>query len=94
MTAAGYCEGQDFSLCALQKWSYLLRRATKQSRATQAPRTTRLLRVRRALAEAPASSGSKIMMEISGVRLVVSAGFDGATLEAVLDVLQARAGAR
>jgi hypothetical protein len=95
MTAAAYCEGQDFTLSALQKWSYLLGRAAKQAKASASARTVRLVRVRRAPAEA-SPSASSITIDVGDVRVTVSAGFDRTTLDALLDLLhaRARAGAR
>ena len=98
LSAVKFCEGKDFTAQRLWHWASKMRGAAQQRSGTQdseqADRNrVRLARVVRVAAPGIARpTGSPLAIEMRGVRVVVSAGFDRATLSAVLDEIDARAG--
>jgi len=82
-TAREYAETQGgFTAGGLRHWAYRL----KKSGVESAPRSMQLVRVERPT-PAPASSPATLMVELGAARIHVPAGFDPATLRAVLDAL-------
>jgi len=83
-TAVKFSEMGGFSEVGLRNWSYRLKRA----KAPPLLRPVRMLRVDRG-PEAPADEHEAVglSVEIDGTRIVVTPGFDRATLGAIIDVL-------
>lgn len=90
LTAPEFCEGRDFAVGTLRWWACRLDRAARAG-ATAAPAgEMRLVRVVRATPAAMTPSGSGVSIAVAGVRIAVEAGFDAATLVAVLEVVAQR----
>jgi hypothetical protein len=102
-TSEEFCKGRDFTPGGLRHWAHRLgktrpynkRRTPARAEAGEI-RLARVERVRIAAAtHAPEESGdASLTIELGAARVVVRSGFDHATLAAVLDVLDARRGAR
>ena len=91
LTSQAFSSGRDFTAGGLRHWAYRLGKTRKQARSAPAFRMARVVRVP-SPPSVPASD-VPIVVEVSGVRMLLRAGFDRATLGAVLDVLGSR-GAR
>jgi hypothetical protein len=95
LSAVKFCEGQDFGAAGLWRWASKLSSAERkgaaggsdQAKASQV-RLARLVRVS-AGGETRPSVGS-LAVEMHGFRVVVSPGFDRATLSGLLDEIEAR----
>jgi hypothetical protein len=92
LASTAFCEGREFSAGGLRHWAHRLTKmptpTTRSSKALK-PRM-RIARVLRVAAPVPPSCDPTISVEVGAARVVVRAGFDRATLNAVLDVLAAR----
>src|SRR5213076_701455 len=97
-----FCAGGDFSAGLLRHWAWRLgktrRRHTGKDPASSPAHVqlARVVRVRTpsALAdEATITAPVGLQVEVGRVRVVIPPSFDGATLSAVLDVLERRADA-
>ena len=88
LTAPEFCAGRDFAVGTLRVWACRLERAQRRGAGAAAPVSEmRLVRVLRA---APPSPGTGVSIEVAGARIAVEAGFDEATLAAVLEVVTRR----
>ena len=91
-SAQKFAEGRDYTVHMLRYWA---RRIDEEAAAASAP-SIRLARVVRAPAEAAAlpratarqPTGAALVLEVGGARVQVPAGFERATLRAVLEVLR------
>lgn len=91
-TAQAFAEGQGFEASTLRYWASRLRRLPPPP-PSPAPRTSvRLARVVRT--ESPGPRSDAIVVEVGLARVSVRAGFDRATLIAVLEVLTEHGRAR
>jgi hypothetical protein len=94
LTAAEFCTERGLSVSALRNWAYRLRAAEKAAQA--APVQVVPVTVRPdgdGVATGPSGIEEPkpaLTLELGGARIVVPAGFDRATLRAVLDVLGER----
>jgi transposase len=96
LTSDRFCEGREFTANGLRKWAYRLG-MTKRHRRKPKVGLARVVRVPSA-APIPGKIGggtreesdSALAVELGGARVVVRAGFDRATLAAVLEVLAAK----
>lgn len=86
LTAPEFCAGRGFAVGTLRWWATRLERERAESVAFPLARV-----VRRPSEPRAASDGGGVVLEVGGVRVAVGAGFDRATLGAVLDVLEERA---
>lgn len=99
LTSHAFSAGREFTAGGLRHWAHLLGktgtpRAPKIAKPKPSVRMARVLRVATPPSAArPAAADAGIVVEVGGARVTVGAGFERATLEAVLDVLAAR-GAR
>jgi hypothetical protein len=91
-TSLAFSAGREFTAGGLRHWAYRLGKTRKQARSVPAVRMARVVRVPSSPAAASASD-VPIIVEFGGVRVSLRAGFDRATLGAVLDLLDSR-GAR
>jgi hypothetical protein len=92
LTSHAFSAGREFTAGGLRHWAHRLGKTRKQARNAPAVRMARVVRVSSSPAPVPASD-VPIVVEVGGVRVSLRAGFDGATLGAVLDLLGSR-GAR
>ena len=91
-SAQKFAEGRDYTVHMLRYWA---RRIAEEAAASSEP-SIRLARVVRAPAEAAALPsattrppvGAALVLEVGGARVQVPAGFERATLRAVLEVLR------
>jgi hypothetical protein len=98
-----FCAGGEFAAGLLRHWAWRLgktrRRRGGKDLAAWSPAQVQLARVVRVrtpsafAAEAPVAGPGGLHVEIGRVRVVVPPSFDGATLSALLDVLERRADA-
>jgi hypothetical protein len=91
LPSPAFCKGKPFSAGGLRCWAYRLRR--DEARASEVPALSlaRVVRVPEPpMAAAPV--GGSLVVELAGARVTVPAGFDRATVAAVLDVLVAGGG--
>jgi len=93
LTSNKFCEGREFSANGLRHWAHKLGQ-TKRRRQEASMRIARVVPVPAPVpptraASAPGPADSPIAVEIGGARIVVRAGFDRETLEALIDVLAA-----
>lgn len=102
-TSEEFCKGRDFTPGGLRYWAHRLgktraynKRGTPARGKTGGIRLARVERVRiAAVARAPEErADASLTIELGPARVIVRSGFDHATLAAVLDVLDARGGAR
>jgi transposase len=95
LTSSAFAEGREFSAGGLRHWAYQLKTtAPTMTRPSKAPNPRiRMARVLRVAAPEALAAEPTVAVEVGAARVVVRAGFDRATLDAVLDVLSAR-GAR
>jgi hypothetical protein len=99
LTSEAYSAGRDFTAGGLRHWSHRLGKTV--ARDTETP-SVRLARVVRRRTEAPSAARvavegkaeGRLVVEVGEARVVVPRGFDAMTLEAVLDVLGRRGGAK
>jgi len=99
LTSEKFCEGREFSANGLRHWAYKLGQTKRRRRDLTIP-IARVLPA--AAAPAPAKTvtnetvlvDSPIVVEVGRARIVVRAGFDRATLAAVVELLSAGGGAR
>jgi hypothetical protein len=104
LTSEKYCEGKFFTANLLRQWAYQLRHEEPHRPKETSVRIARVVRrqaelrnsvpVETAPSEASPAASAALVVECSGMRLVVQSGFDRQTLAAVLDVLAARRGVR
>ncbi|HEX4338284.1 MAG TPA: hypothetical protein VH062_20405 [Polyangiaceae bacterium] len=101
-TSEEFCDGREFTAGGLRHWAHRLGKTRAYGRRKTQPGDTgrvRLARVERLPAKdtLPLPQGadktSPLTVELGSARVMVRAGFDPATLAAVLDVLGARGGA-
>jgi hypothetical protein len=92
LTSLAFSAGREFTAGGLRHWAYRLGKTRKQARSAPAVRMARVVRVPSSPATVPAPD-VPIIVEVGGVRVSLRAGFDRATLGAVLDLLASR-GAR
>ena len=94
-TSTEFCEGRGFTAGGLRHWAYRLRKGGAKTTALARSPAIRMLRVER-VTNATASStpvgAAALTIELGAARLAVPAGFDGATLRTVLEVLVATEG--
>jgi hypothetical protein len=87
-----FAEGRDFTAHQVCFWNVKLRRAEEAAKGQvpkpSGPAAVRVARVVRVATAVPAAA--PLTVEVAGARVVVPRGFDGATLCAVLDALEAR----
>jgi hypothetical protein len=100
LSAVKFAEGRDFTASKLWNWSAKIRKGAQEGgppglEHARAGRL-RLARVVRVPSPAPDARpvGVELSVELWGVRVGVPVGFDRATLTAVLDEVEARAGKR
>lgn len=91
LTSQAFSAGRDFSAGGVRHWAYRLGKTRKQTRA----KPVRMARVLRVAAAAPRTIvapavDAPIVVELGVAKVSLRAGFDRATLDAVLDVLAAR----
>jgi len=91
LTAKEFCAKHDLRLSALRYWTY---RGRAAERATEAKEVKLVPVTVKPRAEAVAAASSEterskpaLTLELGGARVTVPAGFDRATLRAVLEVL-------
>ena len=98
-----FCAGRGFSPALLRHWAWRLgltrrrRRADGSAAASSQIRIARVVRVPSGREGPPpkvAAVPSALQLAVGDVRIVVAPGFDSATLSAVLDLLEKRAGSR
>ncbi len=89
LTSHAFCAGREFTAGGLRHWSHRLgrTRGRKDQAATPSVRMARVLRVS---APTAPSADVGLVVEVGTARVTVRAGFDRATLDALLDVLSAR----
>ena len=92
LTSLAFSAGREFTAGGLRQWAYRLGKTRKKARSAAAVRVARVVRVPSSPAPVPASD-VPIIVEVGGMRVSLRAGFDRATLGAVLDLLDSR-GAR
>jgi hypothetical protein len=99
LSAVKFSEGRDFTAHRLWDWSSKIRKTEGAGTSESVPnalgriRLARVVRMPSRAAEAtPAGVG--LTVEVFGARVTVPPGFDRATLAAVLDEIEARAGQR
>jgi hypothetical protein len=99
LSAVKFSAGRDFTAHRLWDWASKIRKV-EEARTPGIARTTmgrmrlaRVVRVPRLATEATAA-GVGLTVEVFGARVGVPPGFDRATLAAVLDEIEARAGKR
>lgn len=88
LTSHAFSAGREFTAGGLRHWAYRLGKTRKQTGRKPAVRMARVLRVPSPVAVPTADV--PIVVELGGARVSLRAGFDRATLGAVLDVLSAR----
>jgi hypothetical protein len=99
LSSTEFCAGRGYSAGALRHYAHFLerRRGVQRASASDAQPSVRLVRVE-AQVDAPAApapvSPATLTVEIGAARVVVPAGFDAATVRAVLDALAATGGGR
>ena len=96
LSSMEFCEGRGFTAGGLRHWAYRLRKAGAKTTLLARRPVIRVLRVER-VTDATASSapvGASLTIELGAARMAVPAGFDGATLRTVLEVLVAAMGGR
>ena len=95
LTSTAFCAGRQYTPGGLRYWAHRLRRreAAKATQEITQP-GLHLVRVERVAGSQALSSPStdtrsdtRLTIEIGGARVAVPAGFDAATLRAVLDAL-------
>ena len=104
LSSPAFSKGRPFSASGLRYWAFRLKREAS-GRPAGTPQAIRLGRVLRRLAPAPEAVVAEpvralappvmvpavpLLVECGPLRVVVSPGFDRATLAAVLDVVVAR----
>ena len=96
LTSTEFCAGREYTPGGLRYWAHRLRqREAATARPQIAEPALHLVRVERApvSVDAPAvpatttGSDGRLTIELGGARVAVPAGFDAATLRAVLDAL-------
>ena len=94
LTSEKFCEGREFSANGLRHWAYKLGK-TKRRRREPEVRIARVVRApapAKTTASRPGPVDTSVVVEFGEARVVVRAGFDRATLAALLDVIAARGG--
>ncbi len=89
LTAPAFCVGRGFTAGGLRHWAHVLKKrgvAVDAGRAG-APPPVRLVRVERS--SITSTPSAPLTIELGGARVTVPAGFDAATLGAVVDLLRA-----
>lgn len=91
-SAQKFAEGRDYTVHMLRYWA---RRIDEEAAAPSAPsiRLARVVRAPRDAAPQPIEAarqptGAALVLEVGGARVQVPAGFERATLRAVLEVLR------
>ena len=92
LTSEAFSADRGFTAGRLRQWAYRLGKTRKHARSAPVVRMARVVRVGSSPVPVPASD-VPILVEVGGVRVSLRAGFDRATLGAVLDLLGCR-GAR
>jgi len=92
LSAVKFAEGRDFSAHQLCYWRVKMRKAEEPAGPRSNPGGPGDVRVARVVRVATAgTTGAPVAVEVHGVRVVVSRGFDRATFSVVLDELETRA---
>jgi hypothetical protein len=88
-----YCAGKDFTAGGLRHWAHRLSHGEQRRPAVRVARIVRVERARQDGRPSPAGEvAPDLVVEIGGARIAVRAGFDRATLAAVLEEVLATAG--
>lgn len=91
LTSAEFIEGQPFSASALRYWR---KRLEKTAAAAKSSRAIRVAKVVRAdTTSAPRAEAAPVVIEATGLRILVPPSADRESLRLVLDVLRELAGA-
>ena len=89
LTAVDYCVGREFTVGGLRHWAHVLKkRGVRTNGGSSAPQSTlRLVKLETDAAARSPSTTSALIVELGVARLTVPAGFDSATLHAVIEAL-------
>lgn len=88
LTAVDYCVGREFTVGGLRHWAHVLKkRGVRTDGGSSAPQSTLRLVKLETVAAAASPSTSALTIELGVARLTVPAGFDSATLRAVIEAL-------
>ena len=89
LSSEAFVAGRGFSASALRAWAARLDEQKKAATTAPAARPKKSIKIARVMARRTVASSTPIVIEVSGARVSLAAGFDRADLRAVLEILGA-----